>query len=102
MLFLSFIANFFAGAFICNCIPHLCAGLRGESFPTPFAKPPGRGKSSAVTNTLWGTLNLIAGALLLGFSPVDPGLNLRFGLFLAAFLALGVSMSKHFADVRDK
>ena len=102
MLILSFIANFFAGAYLCNCIPHLCAGLRGEAFPTPFAKPPGEGKSSAVTNTIWGTFNLLVGGLLVGFAPVDPGFNFRFALFLVGFLGIGIPMSKHFAKVRDK
>ena len=32
------IANFAAGALLCNCIPHLTAGLRGERFPSPFGK----------------------------------------------------------------
>jgi hypothetical protein len=101
MLILYVAANFLAGAFICNCIPHLCAGLRGESFPTPFAKPPGQGKSSAVTNTLWGAFNLVVGALLLGFAPVDFGFNLPFALFLAGFLGIGLPMAKHFQKVRE-
>ena len=101
MLVLSFIANFVAGLFLCNCIPHLCAGLRGEPFPTPFAKPPGQGKSSAVTNVLWGTFNLVVGALLLGYAPVDPGLNLRFTVFVVGFLLIGVPMARHFQKVRE-
>ena len=40
---LNYIALFFAGAFLCNAIPHLVAGLQGQPFPSPFAKPPGRG-----------------------------------------------------------
>jgi len=42
---MSYAVIFFAGAFLCNCIPHLCAGLQGMPFPTPFAKPRGIGKS---------------------------------------------------------
>ena len=99
MSILSFIANVAAGLFLCNCIPHLCAGLRGEPFPTPFAKPPGKGKSSAVTNTLWGNLNLIIGFLLLHFSPIEPGLNLESILFVVGFVGLGIPSSMHFEKV---
>ena len=49
-----YVAAFFAGAFLCNCIPHLDCGLRGAPFPTPFAKPRGIGDSSPLINVLWG------------------------------------------------
>jgi hypothetical protein len=100
MIILYLLASFLSGAFLCNCIPHLCAGLRGEPFPTPFAKPPGVGKSSAVMNVLWGTFNLLVGGLLYGFAAVMPGINLAFALFVAGFLAIGVPLSAHFAKVR--
>ena len=96
----SYIANFFAGAFLCNCIPHLTAGLRGELFPTPFASPPGRGDSSAVVNVLWGTLNLVVAVGLLAWRPLLIGINLNSGLFLIAFLGLGILMATHFQKVR--
>ena len=99
MPILSWLANLAAGLFLCNCIPHLCAGLRGESFPTPFAKPPGKGLSKPVTNTIWGTFNLAVGLLFLR-SPIDPGFNLAFALFLVGFLGLGVMLASHFAKVR--
>jgi hypothetical protein len=97
---LLYVANLAAGLFLCNCIPHLCAGLRGESFPTPFAKPPGKGLSSALTNTLWGSFNLVVGLLLLNTSPIYPGFNLGFVLFLIGFVGIGVQLSMHFAKVR--
>jgi len=43
---MDYVACFFAGRFLCNCIPHLACGLRGEILPTPFAKPRGKGPSS--------------------------------------------------------
>jgi hypothetical protein len=46
------VALFFAGAFLCNSIPHLTKGLQGEPFPSPFAKPPGKGNSSPLVNFL--------------------------------------------------
>jgi hypothetical protein len=90
MYILFLLGDFVAGLFICNCLPHLCAGLRGEAFPTPFAKPPGVGKSSAVTNTLWGTFNLIVGLALLDLCP------------FAGFVGMGVPLSRHFARVRGE
>jgi hypothetical protein len=56
---------FLAGALLCNALPHLAAGVRGEPFPTPFATPPGKGDSSPVVNVLWGSFNLAAGLALL-------------------------------------
>jgi hypothetical protein len=100
MVILAFIANLVAGVFLCNCIPHLCAGLRGEPFPSPFAHPPGKGKSTAVTNTLWGSFNLLVGLLLLDYAPFNFGLNVQTLLFFVGFVGIGVPMSKHFASVR--
>ncbi len=99
-MILSLLADFGAGLFLCNCLPHLCSGLRGEPFPSPFAKPPGKGNSSAVTNTLWGTLNLAVGLILLDAGPFGFGFNLASLVFFAGFLALGVPLARHFAAVR--
>jgi hypothetical protein len=100
MFILHEIADTFAGLFLVNCIPHLAAGLRGESFPSPFAKPPGKGLSSAPVNVLWGSFNLLVGIILLSRNPVVPGLHLDFILLCAAFVILGVLLSRHFASVR--
>jgi len=97
-----FIANFFEGVFICNCIPHLTSGLRGEKFPTPFATPRGVGKSTAVTNFLWGTLNLMVAMLLISYFPVRVGLNIEGALFMIGFILSGVFLSRHFERVREK
>ncbi|HEX4037555.1 MAG TPA: hypothetical protein VHX37_05810 [Acidobacteriaceae bacterium] len=56
-----YIAAFFAGAFLANAVPHFVHGISGDPFPTPFAKPPGRGLSSPTVNVLWALLNLICG-----------------------------------------
>ncbi len=45
---MDYLAILLAGALVCNCIPHLTAGLQGQNFPTPFAKPRGVGNSAAV------------------------------------------------------
>jgi len=55
---------FFAGAFLANTIPHFVHGISGDSFPSPFANPPGRGLSSPLVNVLWGLGNLVVGYVL--------------------------------------
>jgi hypothetical protein len=99
---MEYICHFFAGAFLCNCIPHLVAGLQGAPFPTPFARPRGVGHSSAPVNFLWGAFNLAAGAALLGVSPISIGLSASFFVFAAGFLALGAYLAVHFANVRRR
>jgi len=91
-----------AGVFLCNSIPHLAAGLRGEVFPTPFAKPRGKGPSSALVNFYWGAANLACGLFILlrvlghhaflPFGPVYLGLG---ALLIGAYLA------RHFARARQ-
>lgn len=95
-----YIAFFFAGAFLCNCVPHLVAGLQGAPFPTPFGKPPGKGESPAPVNFIWGLLNLAAGAALLVRFPLNLGVNLETLTFAAGALVLGLSLSLHFSGVR--
>ncbi|MYM28423.1 hypothetical protein GTP58_08805 [Duganella sp. CY15W] len=90
-------AHFFTGAFLCNALPHLAAGLQGKRFPTPFARPRGVGHSSAVLNVLWGFFNLLAGLALLTAWPVQPGVTLEFGLTVLGALALGLYLARHFA-----
>lgn len=72
---MSFVAIFFAGAFLCNAKPHFTAGLRGELFPSPFATPHGKGPSSPLVNFLWGLLNALIGLALLLQHPIAAGVN---------------------------
>ncbi len=81
-----------AGAFFCNSIPHLAAGLRGEPFPTPFARPPGEGHSSSVVNFLWGAANLAAGAVLTAVVSFHLGINVESAAFFVGFIAIGAPM----------
>jgi hypothetical protein len=94
------VALFFAGAFLCNCVPHLAAGLRGELFPSPFARPSGVGDSSPLVNVLWGALNLAVGLALLAARPFVIGFNLDCLAFAAGALLLGVFAARHFGAVR--
>jgi hypothetical protein len=100
VVILYYVACFFAGLFVCNGIPHLVCGLRGEPFPTPFSKPPGRGHSSALVNFFWGASNLIAGVILLLLVPFVPGFNPGTAVFTVAFLIMGIPTSTHFEKVR--
>lgn len=97
---LHYIACFFAGLFLCNGIPHLTCGLRGEPFPSPFSKPRGIGHSSALVNFLWGTLNLAAGIILLLITSFALGWNLDSAVFAIAFVLMGIPSSRHFERVR--
>jgi hypothetical protein len=56
---MDYVASFFAGAFLCNSIPHLASGLRGEIVPTPLAKSRGKGPSSPLVNFLWDAFNVL-------------------------------------------
>jgi hypothetical protein len=94
------IAIFFAGAFLCNSIPHLVAGLQGSPFQTPFAKPRGVGLSPPWVNVGWGVFNLVVGGLLLSSNPVEIGFNLHFAVLVAGALVLGTYLSLHFGQVR--
>lgn len=60
----NYIACFFAGAFLANVVPHFVHGISGDRFPTPFAKPPGRGLSSPTVNVVWAWINLVVGYVL--------------------------------------
>ena len=60
-----YLSYFLGGAFVSNAIPHFVSGMMGRSFQSPFAKPPGKGLSSATVNVLWGAFNVVLGYLLI-------------------------------------
>ena len=89
---MDYVAAFLAGAFLCNCVPHLTCGLRGEIFPTPFAKPRGKGPSSPLVNFLWGFFNLLVGLFLLSRHSVAVDLSPGFAALTADWASfLGTS-----------
>jgi hypothetical protein len=92
---MDYIASFFAGAFLCNCIP-----LRGETFPTPFANPRGKGPSAPIVNFLWGAFNLLVGVYLLSRHPVTFDFEPSFLALVLGALAIGIYLSLHFGKVR--
>jgi hypothetical protein len=99
---MTFISAFLAGALLCNCIPHLGAGLQGTPFPTPFARPRGVGESSPLVNFLWGAANVGAGLTILARHPVVLGPNANCVALAAGALLLGVYLSRHFGRVRAR
>lgn len=95
-------AWFFAGLFLCNCIPHLVCGLSGQPFPSPFAKPPGKGNSPALVNFFWGTGNLAIGIILLRVGEFVLGWNIGTAVFALGFILIGVQLAWHFEKVRNQ
>jgi hypothetical protein len=96
-----YLTLFFCGAFLCNAIPHLVAGVQGAPFPTPFAKPPGVGNSSPLVNVLWASFNLAAGLALFAWHPASLGANLPCLALALGALAMGLFAAHHFGKVRS-
>jgi len=98
-----YLAHFGAGLFLANGVPHFVNGISGKRFQTPFASPPGVGKSSPPANVIWGTINFIIAYVLIfvvGTSVAAFSLNaLLFGLggFVAA-----IGLAWHFGRLNAK
>jgi hypothetical protein len=91
------VAWFFSGAFLANFVPHFVQGISGNRFPTPFAKPPGKGLSSPIVNTVWGLANLAVGALFFINGKVAANGWPSLLVFFAGIIVLSTLMSVHFA-----
>jgi hypothetical protein len=98
---MDYIMLLFAGALLCNCIPHLVAGLQGARFPTPFAKPSGVGESSSLVNFVWGASNLLVGLFIASRRLTVIGPNLQVAAVVLGFLAIGLFSAVHFGKVRN-
>jgi hypothetical protein len=93
-----YVLEFFSGAFLANGVPHFVHGVSGAPFQSPFAKPPGVGESSALSNVLWGFGNFVAGFLLLHyFWPEGAAGWVALG---AGALGISIQLSLHFGKVR--
>ena len=76
-------------------------GICGNKFQTPFAKPAGIGKSSAIVNVLWGFFNVVVAAGLVRYFFAAPPRPV--GIVLATALGIVVMASWlaiHFSKVR--
>ncbi len=92
-----YLAYFFGGAFLANCLPHLGNGISGHAFQSPFASPPGEGLSSATVNVLWGLFNLaIAYLLVCRVGRFDLRKNEHVLLLGAGILAMSLMLAHAF------
>ena len=97
MTWYHYLACFFAGMFLANFVPHFVKGVCGDRFPTPFARPPGRGLSSPLVNVLWSLLNLVVGYTLVRVGRLANGGDLAIAACFAGFAALSTISSVNFA-----
>ena len=93
----NYIACFFAGVFLANVVPHYVYGVCGDRFPTPFAKPPGKGLSSPTVNVVWALFNLAFGYFLFRLGKIWGGDGSALVIFFAGIAALSIMMSVSFA-----
>jgi len=98
----NYIACFFAGMFLTNVVPHFVYGISGDRFPTPFAKPPGKGLSSPTVNVVWALANLVVGYVLLRVGKVSSGDVLALLVFFAGIAAISIMSSVNFAKKHAK
>lgn len=97
-----YVAHFFAGFFLVNGVPHFVQGISGNSFQSPFAKPPGVGESSAVVNVLWGIANFVIGyVLLFQLGAFSIGLNKDTLIAGSGALLTSIALAWHFERVRN-
>lgn len=93
----AYLACFFAGMFLANVVPHFVHGISGDRFPTPFARPPGKGLSSPTINVVWALLNLVVGYILFRAGRVSSGDDLATLAFFAGIAAISIMLSIQFA-----
>ena len=93
-----YIACFFAGIFLINAVPHFVHGISGDSFPSPFANPPGKGLSSPMVNTLWGLGNLLIGYILFRAGKISKENKLSLLVFFAGIVCISIMSSIAFMD----
>ena len=96
-----YLCAFFAGIFLTNAIPHFVQGISGNKFPTPFAKPPGKGLSSPLVNAVWGLFNAIIGTILFIHSAIKAETTWLWVIFFAGVALMAIPLSTHFSK-KDK
>jgi hypothetical protein len=94
----NYVACFFAGAMLANFVPHFVHGISGDRFPTPFARPPGRGLSSPTVNVAWAFLNLLVGGVLFKVGRVSVGELATLALLLLGAVTISTILSVRFAQ----
>ena len=94
----NYVACFFAGAFLANFVPHFVHGISGDRFPTPFARPPGKGLSSPTLNVAWAFLNLLVGGVLYKVGHVSNQTYVTLVLLFFGAVAISAILSVRFAQ----
>ena len=92
----NYLAAFFSGVFLTNAVPHFIHGISGDKFPTPFSKPPGKGLSSPVVNTLWACFNLLIGYILFRVSDLSSNDKILLSVFFIGIVSISVFSSINF------
>ncbi|HTB24826.1 MAG TPA: hypothetical protein VK711_05620 [Puia sp.] len=93
-----YLAAFFSGAFLANTVPHFIHGVSGDSFPSPFSHPPGKGLSSPTVNVLWACFNLLIGYILLRVSKTSVKNKFSLLVLFLGILAMSVQLSIVFME----
>jgi hypothetical protein len=96
LIWYDYIACFFAGMFLANAVPHFVHGISGDSFPTPFAHPPGKGLSSPTVNVLWALFNVVVGYILFRVGNVRHGYDTVI-VFFIGIVTISTMLSVQFA-----
>ncbi|MCW3085822.1 MAG: hypothetical protein JWP12_3188 [Bacteroidetes bacterium] len=96
-----YFSGFWAGMFLANFVPHFVSGAMGNRFPSPFAKPPGKGLSSPTLNIIWALFNLVLGYILFRAGKVSSDNTLSLIIFLAGITCMSIYLSKRFST-KDK
>lgn len=91
-----YVALFFAGAFLANCVPHFVNGISGNPFPTPFSNPPGQGLSSSVINVIWALGNLLIGYLLIRAGKLNSKKVLGLIIFFLGIASMSILIADAF------
>jgi hypothetical protein len=103
MLWSHYVGCFFGGAFLANALPHLIAGVTGQSMPTPFASPPFRGLSSPVVNVAWALANLAVAYLLVErVGSLDLQSWSDVGVCFAGFIAMALQCARSLGRLRKE
>ncbi len=79
-----------------NAVPHFVQGVSGNKFPTPFAKPPGRGLSSPTVNVVWALCNVVVGYLLFQVGQVASANAGSLVVFFLGVAAISIMSSANF------
>jgi hypothetical protein len=97
MILQFYLCAFFAGLFLANAVPHFVHGISGNKFPSPFAKPPGKGLSSATVNVIWGLFNAIVGTILFIHSAIKAETTWLWVTFFVGVTLISIPMSIRFS-----